>query len=169
VTRSFLTASLCSSQVCSYRRGTMKWPELFQGLTVVGGGLSAILGAVMLKWKLSGARDLKRIDVSAEWQTQMLSRISAVEAELARERLRGDELEREAFRARSKAAELEWELERSKAERHDFQVRLQSLTDHNQQLQKQNQALGRELRELHRQISGYPIPTIPPPVPQKKR
>ncbi len=141
---------------------TEEWKQVFQGLGILGGALSTVFGLFAWRMKNEGAKDLKKLDMSVEWQNQMLGRIAAVEAELSRERSRGDLLESEAFKWRAQASELAWELQRSRASHDDFQKRLAEVIAHNADLQRQNEALARELREMHRSLSGYPVKTIPP-------
>lgn len=148
----------------------MKIAEVLQSLTILSGLVTAAVGAIIWRMRLTNSQALKRIDVSAEWQNQMLLRISTVEAELQRERVRNDELEREAFQWRSTAAELEWELNRTRAERHRMTEQLDDLETDNKLLREQNVALAKELREMHKQIrsgfQGLSVPPPPPPTPK---
>jgi len=141
----------------------MQAPEILQALSVVGGVATAVVGLVLARVKSQGAQALRRIDVSVEWQGQMVGRIAAVEAELQRERVRGDMLEQEGFKWQRAASELEWELKSARSERHELSKRVEDMAVENVALKKQNAALSLELRELNRQVrSGLLSPTRPP-------
>lgn len=141
----------------------MKLGEVLQALSVISGIVATIVGMVVARVRSNASKELRQIDVSAEWQNQMLARISAVESELQRERVRGDALEREAYEWRKTANDLEWELKLAKRQREEMLARVDKHERENAQLRKQNAALAKELRELHRQISGgHQSMTIPP-------
>lgn len=132
----------------------MQLSEVIQALSVVSGIVTAVVAVAVARVRSKGLRELKQIDVSAEWQNQMLQRIAAVEAELRAERVRGDQLEREGFEWRRQANELEWELRAAKAQREEHARQLADLKAENEQLVRQNRALAIELRDLHQQIRG---------------
>lgn len=149
----------------------MPLPEVLQAASVVAGVITAAIGVVLMRVRLRGLRDLKQLDVSAEWQKQMLERIASVEADLQRERIRNDSLEKASFKWRRQASDLQWELRASKTQRQELEKKLKALESDNVELRKQNNALAVELREMHRQIrGGFQGLSIPPPpkLPTKK-
>jgi len=140
--------------------------EIAAALGAAGGVVSALIGYFVVKARQAGTAELRRIDVSAEWQGQMLLRIGGVEAELQRERARGDMLEAHLFTARAEAHELQWKFAREQAERQALSDSVGKLSAENAALRKQNSVLVLELHELNRQIrSGHISPTLPPPSP----
>ncbi len=148
----------------------MKLAEVIQALSICVGMITTVVGAVVIRMRMASAREIKRLDVSSEWQSQMLARITAVEAELRAERVRSDQLERESYEWRSSAAELEWELKRTRSERFEMNGRIDSLTSENAILQRQNNALAQELREMHRQIrGGFQGLSVPPAAPKSPK
>lgn len=144
-------------------------PEVVQAVTAAVGVLTAAISAVVVRVRLKANSELRKIDVSAEWQGQMLSRIGAVEAELRAERARGDALEQEGFQWRRQASELEWELRSARSERHAVVERMDLLAHENELLKRQNRALAAELNELNHQIrTGHPAISLAP-LPLKRK
>jgi septal ring factor EnvC (AmiA/AmiB activator) len=142
----------------------MNPPEVLQAFSISAGIVTTFVGVVLVRIRSRSARELKQLDVSAEWQKQMLERIAAVEAELQCERLRNDSLEKSSFEWRRQAADLQWELRASKAQRHELEKKLQAFEQDNNELRKQNNVLASELREMHRQIrGGYQGLSVRPP------
>lgn len=142
--------------------------EIATVLGAVGGVLSTIASYFVVRARGASAEALKTIDVSAEWQSQMLSRISSVEAELQKERARGDMLETQLFAARAEAHELQWKFAREQSERIALSVEVRKMHAENETLHRQNTALAAELHELNNQIRSGHVPlTLPPerPVP----
>jgi septal ring factor EnvC (AmiA/AmiB activator) len=141
--------------------------EIATVLGAIGGVLSTIASYFIVRARGASAAALKTIDVSAEWQSQMLARISSVEAELQRERARGDLLEAQLFAARSEARELEWKVAREQNERISLSNEVHKMRAENATLQKQNSVLAAELHELNSQIrSGHlPLLSTPPEKP----
>lgn len=130
--------------------------EIAAALGAVGGVISTVIGYFVVKARSSSAAELKKIDVSSEWQSQMISRISGVEAELQRERARGDMLEAQLFTARAEAHELQWKFKREQSERQGLSERMQTLSEENLKLRRQNEVLALELHELNSQVrSGH--------------
>lgn len=150
----------------------MKAAEILQALSILSGAITATIGVVLWRVKMIGAKELKKIDVSAEWQTQMISRIGTVEADLVKERARNDFLIGEIAQWKQTASKLEWELESAKAERAKVERQLLHLEEENKNLNKQNVVLAKELRELYRQIrgghQGLSIPPLPTSLQKKK-
>ena len=143
--------------------------QIAAALGATGGLASTIVGYFVMKARNASAAELKKIDVSSEWQSQMLSRISGIEAELQRERARGDMLESQLFAARAEAHELQWKFAREQSERQELSEHVRHLGDENAKLRKQNEVLSLELRELHNQIiSGHSaLADLSPKLPRK--
>lgn len=146
-------------------------PEVVQAVTAFVGVATAAISAVVARSRIRATRELKKIDVSAEWQAQMLARIIAVEAELQKERARGDELEQDGFNWRKQTVELGWELRQSRVERQALTLRVDALDVENTALKQRNAALSSELRDLRNQIrSGHDTLSLaPPPFPKKPK
>ena len=146
-------------------------PEVVQAVTTFVGIATAAISAVVARTRILAARELKKIDVSAEWQAQMLTRITVVEAELQKERARGDELEQDGFNWRKQTVELSWELRQARVERLALSHRVDVLDAENIALKKRNTVLDAELRDLRHQIrSGHDTMSLaPPPFPKKPK
>lgn len=146
-------------------------PEIIQAVTAFVGVATAAISAVIARTRVKAAREMKQIDVSAEWQAQMLARITAVEAELQKERARGDELEQDGFNWRKQTVELGWELKQARVDRQALSLRVDALDAENTALKQRNAALASELRELRHQIrSGHDTLSLaPPPFPKKPK
>lgn len=138
--------------------------EIVAALGAIGGIASTAIGYFVVRAKSASAAELKKIDVSSEWQGQMLARIGGVELELQRERLRGDMLETQLFTARAEAHELQWKFAREQSERVGLSTEVHKLSAENETLRRQNGVLALELHELNRQIrSGHAPLSAPPP------
>jgi chromosome segregation ATPase len=138
--------------------------EIAAALGALGGVASTVIGYFVVRAKSANATELKKIDVSSEWQSQMLTRISGVELELQRERLRGDMLENQLFMARAEAHELQWKFAREQSERVTLSNDVHKLSAENETLRRQNGVLALELHELNAQIrSGHAPLSAPPP------
>lgn len=146
-------------------------PEVVQAVTAFVGVATAAISAVVARTRIRAARELKQIDVSVEWQAQMLARITAVEAELRQERQRGDELEQDGFNWRKQTVELSWELNQSRLDRQALSLRVDAMAVENTALKQRNAALAAELRDLRHQIrSGHDTMSLaPPPFPKKPK
>ncbi len=135
--------------------------EILQSLAALGGVATTISAVVMVTVRADRARDLKKLDLSIEWQNQMLTRIAVVEAALLREQIANGELERESFKWQKQAGDLEWELRLARTQRDEAANSIAQVRGENEQLRGQNAALAKELREFYRDVQSTRREIIP--------